>query len=139
MSIARPFLCAFALAAVPFTAGAADEMTGKYTLKLEGSARAVAGKAERLGLRIDPQKGYEVHKEPPVRMTVTAGAGIVPAQAAFTNKDLKLDGAAASIEVPFTAQTKGKWDVDAAIKFYLCNDKACTPTEGKVSVKVAVQ
>lgn len=138
MSFLRLALPVAMIALAP-AARAADAMAGNYTLSLEAPARVAAGKSDKLVLRITPKKGYEVHKEPPAKLAVTASGPVSLERSSFTNKDIAVDGAKASFTVPFSAQSAGKATVEAAIHFYICNDSNCSPTDGKASAQVVVQ
>ena len=138
MSVLRLSLLALALLAAP-VAHANEDLSAHYDFSLKGSDKVAVGKEGKLTMRISPRNGYEVHKEPPARVALTADAQVALSKAELKNAAMRLEGPAAVFEVPFVAKAAGRAKVAAKVKFYLCNDKSCSPTETSGQTMVVVQ
>ena len=109
-----------------------------YEVSFDASQRVAKGEKGRVAVRIQPKSGAHVSAEAPASLTLVASQGITVAREKSGKADLKFTGDTASFEVPFTADASGKASIDAALRFYICTEQACTMQERKASLTVAV-
>lgn len=133
-------LTTLALAASPLAARAeADDGASLYDLKIEAAPKLKKGAQGHLLVRISPKKGAELHKEAPIALAVKPSANVTVAKAKYTRDDMKLDGDAATYDVPFTASAAGPGTLDTTLTFFICTEKLCLRQERKTSLPLAIE
>ncbi len=124
---------------VSFTAGAEEDTSKLYDLGIQATATVAKGSAGSVSVRIAPKPGAEIHKEAPIKLQLEAPKNVALAKDKLSRADVKMDGGAATFEVPFTANDAGKGTIEAKLSFYICTEKMCAHQERTASLPVAVQ
>jgi hypothetical protein len=135
-----------ALAALMFAAPAiaadpgADAANG-YAIDTAGSTQKLApGARGKLVFTIHPRGAWHVDPRTPLRIDLTAPAGLELEKQRLGKKDAvgpKAD--APRFEAAFTAVEPGTHEAKAKLDFFVCSDTACVKQVREVSIPVTVQ
>jgi hypothetical protein len=120
-------------------ARAEEDVAKMYDLGVQATATVAKGGSGTVTVRIAPKAGAEFHKEAPLKVQLEAPKNIALSKDKLTRDDVKMDGAAATLEVPFTANDAGKGTIEAKLSFMICTDKVCARQERTASLPVAVR
>ncbi|BDG07773.1 hypothetical protein [Anaeromyxobacter paludicola] len=138
----RILVATLALAtAAPALADAASEAAGSYTLETAGTTEQVRpGAPGKLVLFIHPKAGTHVHPQAPLAIALEAPAGVKLAKEKLGHKDaVDPKAEAPRFEVPFTAAAAGRYELKAAIDFFICSDTWCVKQSRALSVPVVAK
>jgi hypothetical protein len=97
------------------------------------------GGSGNVSVRIAPKPGAEIHKEAPIKVSLEAPKNIALSKDKLSRSDVKMDGVAATLDVPFKGVEPGKTTIEAKLSFYICTEKMCARQERTASLPVAVQ
>lgn len=89
-------------------------------------AKVTAGKASEVALAIKPAPKFKINKEYSWSITFEQPAsGATLSKRTFTNADLKLDDAVATVPLEVTVAKPGAHTLKAKADFSVCNDTQC--------------
>lgn len=131
-----------ALAAPSARAGdPSAEAARSYTIQATASPAALkAGAAGALELTITPVGKTHVHPQAPLKITLSASAGLKLSKETLGRADLADPKAEAPrFTVPFTATAAGAQEASAKVDFFICSDAWCVKQVRDVKIAVAVQ
>jgi hypothetical protein len=114
----------------------------QYTLTATPPASAKVGSAATAELKLTPKSGYHVNTDAPIKVTITAPAGVTVAKAALDKTDAKqFDKTGADFQVGLTATAAGSSQVQVAINFVVCDDglTECIPAHKSLSWQLSAQ
>ena len=137
-------IAALALAA-PVAAFAAEPRTDPaagYAIDTSGSTqRLAAGAKGKLVFTIEPRGEWHVDPRTPLRIDLSAPAGLKLEKERLGKKDAVTPGKAEAprFEAPFTAVTAGTHEARAKLDFFVCSATACVKQVREVTVPVTVQ
>ncbi len=142
MRLALAVLAA-ALAAGPARAAdPGEEAARSYRVETAGSTQSLkVGEKGRLVLSIEPlQPKVHVHPQAPLKIRLTASAGLKLEKAELVQRDaddLKADGR--RFVVPFAAAAAGKQEAKANLDFFICSDTWCVKQVRQLTFPVDVR
>jgi hypothetical protein len=128
-----------AVAAVAADPGA--EAARSYRLDVTATPAALqVGGEGTLAIAISPVEKTHVHPQAPLKVTLSASAGLGLAKAALGRGDLADPKAEApSFKVPFRATAAGAQELTAKVDFFICSDQWCVKQVREVKVAVQVK
>jgi hypothetical protein len=133
---------ACAALALAFAAGPAESDPAKgYTIETGGSTTAILrGEAGKLSYEIRARGGWHVDPRTPLKIDLSAPAGLELAKTKLGKKDA-VDPKAESprFEAPFTATAAGTHETKAKLDFFVCSAEACVKQVREVTVAVQVK
>ncbi len=124
------------------TAARAEEevdTTKLYDLGVQATAQVTKGGSGTVSIKIAPKAGAEIHKEAPVSISFEAPKNVALSKSTLSRPDMKMDGTAATFEVPFTGTEAGKGTIEAKLSFFICTDKMCSKQQRTASLPVTVR
>jgi hypothetical protein len=135
---------ALAVAVQALVTRAADpgvEAAQSYTLEASvAPATLQVGGAGVLRLAIKPSAKTHVHPQAPLKVTLSASAGLALAKAQVGRADLAEPKAEAPrFEAPFKATAAGAQEVTAKVDFFICSDAWCVKQVREVKLAVEVK
>lgn len=119
----------------------AAEAARSYTLEASAAPAALkAGQQGTLHLAITPVGKTHVHPQAPLKVTLTASAGLTLGKASLGRADLADPKAEAPrFDVPFTAAAAGPQQARAKVDFFICSDAWCVKQVREVTIPVDVK
>jgi hypothetical protein len=143
-----PFLVAVAVAAPVFAPAAPPkgddvgaEAANGYAIDTAGSTQRLAPGAQgKLVFTIHPRGEWHVDPRTPLRIDLSAPAGLALEKTRLGKKDAVTPNAEAPrFEAPFTAVSAGTHEARAKLDFFVCSKTACVKQVREVSVPVTVR
>ena len=133
----KAFASIVAVLALTSTAYAGNE----YKLDVKAPASAKKGEKAVTKLHIEGTSDFHVNQEYPVKISITAPAGVTLAKATLKKEDAaKFAEGGADFDIAFTADSTGKKDFTGEAKFAVCKGKeACKPVTEKLAFSVDVK
>ncbi len=139
------FVLATTLAGLTWAAAAtaadpsADAATS-YALRATAEPASLrAGATGLVRLFIEPTGAVHVDPKAPLKITLSATAGLTLKKALLGRPDAVQAGQGVSFEAPFTAIAAGKQEVKAKLDFFVCTDQWCVKQVRDVTVAVDVK
>ena len=132
----KAFASIVAVLALTSTAFAASE----YKVDVKAPSAKKGEKATAV-LHVQGQGDFHVNEEYPVKLTITAPAGVKLEKATMKKEDAaKFGKDGADFNIAFTSSDTGKKDFTGDFKFAVCKgSEACKPVAEKVSFSVDVK
>ena len=132
----KAFASIVAVLALTSTAFAANE----YKLDVKAPS-AKKGEKAVAKLHIEGTGDFHVNQEYPVKISVTAPAGVTLTKATLKKEDaVKFEEKGADFDIAFTSTDSGKKDFTGEAKFAVCKGKeACKPVTEKLAFSVDVK
>jgi hypothetical protein len=111
-----------------------------FELRLTSSGPYAAGTAATFAIALTPSEGWHVNQEYPMRVELTAPAGIALAKAELAREDAaEFVEERARFDVGFTPSAAGEHRVTAKVDFAVCTDQNCVPDERTLALVLPVQ
>lgn len=118
----------------------ADPTDDRYSLKIEPSPDATAGKEGTVMVTVVPKAPWHMNLDFPTSLALTPPDGVQLAKPEMKKADAqKLDETSAEFAVKFTPAAAGEKAFTGKFKFAVCQDEACSPVTEEVAFKVAVK
>lgn len=133
----KAFASIVAVLALTSTAYAASE----YAVDVKAPASAKKGEKAVAKLHVQGKGDFHVNEEYPVKLALTAPAGVKLEKATMKKEDAaKFGKDGADFDIAFTSSDTGKKDFTGDFKFAVCKGtEACKPVAEKVSFSVDVK
>jgi hypothetical protein len=134
-------LLALALAAPALAADPGADAANGYAIDTAGSTQKLAaGSKGKLVFTIHPRGAWHVDPRTPLRIDLSAPAGLTLEKERLGKKDAVTPKAEAPrFEAAFTAVSPGTHVAKAKLDFFVCSADACVKQVREVSVPVTVQ
>ena len=101
---------------------------------------AKVGEAAVAKVTITPAAGYHMNKDFPTSLKLTPTKGVeVPAKLAKSDGSVKVEEAAATFDVKYTASEKGPRTVVGQLSFAVCTATNCDPRKAPVTLNLDVK
>jgi hypothetical protein len=136
-----PAAVALAVLLAPAARAAESDPAKGYTIETGASTTSVArGEQGKLSFEIRARGGWHVDPRTPLKIELSAPAGLALAKTRLGKKDA-VDPAAESprFEAPFTAAAAGAHEAKAKLDFFVCSDEACVKQVRDVTIPVTVR
>ena len=123
------------------SADAAEKKTDKYHIEAMVTPGGIkAGQAGRYAVKITPGPGLVLKTDTPFKAALTAADGVVLGAKELSAKDFVDPKAAVkSVQTVISAKKAGKYQVDAALTFFLCTAELCQRYKDTVTVSFEVK
>lgn len=139
-----PVAVIVALASAQVLAADAPDVTSLYEVSTDGTSQKVTlGQTGKLVLAIKTKQGAHISDDAPLKIELT-GSNVKPEKTKLSKADSvaqKADGqkfVEPRFEVPFTAETAGKGQLDAKVTFFLCTEQLCSRQQKTLTLSVDV-
>lgn len=125
----------------PSEAEATDRVTEpNFELRLTAGGPYTAGTAGTFGIALTPSEGWHVNQEYPMRIELTAPAGVGLAKNELERTDAaEYADERARFDVAFTPTAAGEHRVLAKVDFAVCTPQNCVPDERTLALVLPVQ
>jgi hypothetical protein len=137
------FVLAAALAGLTWVAAAADpsaDAAKSYAVRATAEPASLqAGASGLVRLVIEPTGAVHVDPKAPLKVTLTATAGLTLKKAQLGRPDAVQAGQGVSFLAPYTATAAGMQEVKARLDFFVCTDQWCVKQVRDVTVAVDVR
>jgi hypothetical protein len=111
----------------------------KSNLSILAPGQAPLNTRKTAQVKVSPVGPYKMNTEYPLKLTLTAPAGVTLEKAVLTAKDAsKFDDTTASFDVAFTATSRGKKAFTGQYKFAVCTETDCFPQSKTVTFDIDV-
>jgi Disulphide bond corrector protein DsbC len=113
---------------------------GEYKVDVKAPSATKGDKATAV-LHVQVQSDFHLNEEYPVKLTVTAPAGVKLEKATMKKEDAaKFKKEGADFNIAFTSSDTGKKDFTGELKFAVCKGtESCKPVTEKISFSVDVK
>ena len=125
----------------PSAAEATDHVTEpNFELRLTAGGPYTTGTAGTFGIALTPSEGWHVNQEYPMRVELTAPAGVGLAKSELERTDAaEYADERARFDVAFTPTASGEHRVLAKVDFAVCTPQNCVPDERTLALVLPVQ
>ena len=112
-----------------------------YVVELRGAEGAVAsGELTQLAVVVEGQGEWHLNQDFPFGVEVQAPAGVELPKASFGKSDAaSFEEEAARVDVPLTPTAAGEHQVQAEVRFAICNPQSCIPKTETVALALQVE
>ena len=112
-----------------------------YAIDTSGSTRSLrTGEQGKLAFELQARNGWHVDPRTPLKIDLSAPAGLELASTRLGKKDAVVPGAESPrFEAPFTARAAGTHEARARLDFFVCSADACVKQIREVVVPVTVK
>lgn len=110
-----------------------------FRLALVGAPEYAADKEGTVELTLEARGGYHVNQDYPIRVDLSAPAGVKLGKASLGKPDAaKFNEQEARFQLPFSASA-GAHDLTATVDFAVCTKETCVPDQRTVALAVQVR
>ena len=114
--------------------------TARYEVEVEPLGNAYTLTREgKFALEIRARRGYRIHPDFPIAVSLRAPSGVGIVRTAFTRVDATAnDESAVRFEVPMAPTQAGEANIDATVRFAICAGEQCEPREEQLVLAITV-
>lgn len=115
--------------------------TSRYVITTETVGdRYAMGRPGKLTVTLRAAEGYRIHPELPLYVGIRAPSGMGIGKTAFERGDaLRATEQEAQFEVPLRPTQTGEANVDASLRFAICQGDVCEPRDERVMLSLTVE